>query len=229
MSNKSSSNTPKDPAVEVALRNVAVYKLHKYMIRLALIATPLAIISILVALFFIQQKVPPQYVQASADGKLIESIPLDRPNLDQAGVMSFAREAITNLNQYDYINYKKQIPRGQPYFTVIGWNKYLEQLLKRDTLKTVEAQRDIVTVDFTGPSNIAKSTVLDLGNGQKQYVWVVEQPVSINYIGHGANGSINGLRQQGTVQMVIVRVPYTESDKGLAIQVYNFTETNTNA
>ena len=227
-SEKSSSSSKRDPSVEVVLRNLAVYRMHRYMIRLALLATPLAIIALLVALFFIQQKVPPQYVQASADGKMIQSVPLNKPNMDQAGVLDFARQAITELNQYDYINYKKQIPQAQPYFTPYGWNNYLTQLKQRDTLKTVETQRDIVTVDFTGPANIAKTTVLDLGGGRQQYVWVIEQPITVNYIGHGAGGTISGLRQQGVVQMVIVRVPYTDSDRGLAIQVYNFMENNTN-
>ena len=228
MSSEKSSSSKRDPSVEVVLRNLAVYQMNRYMIRLALLATPLAIIALLVALFFIQQKVPPQYVQASADGKLIQSIPLDKPNMDQAGVLNFARQAITKLNQYDYINYKKQIPQAQAYFTAYGWNNYLTQLKKRDTLTTVENQRDIVSVDFTGAATIAKSTVLNLGGGREQYVWVVEQPVNINYIGHGPNGSINGLRQQGVIQMVIIRVPYTDSDRGIAIQVYNFMEKNAN-
>lgn len=227
MSNTTPTETSKpkvDPGLRVLLRNQGVYNLYLKIIALFWISLGVMIVSILVSIFFFLQKTPPQYVQASMDGKIIQSVPLDKPNMDEAGIFDFSRKAITALNRYDYINYKSQIPEAQKYFTPTGWIKYLEQLKARSTLKTVEAQRDIVSVEFTGPATLAKSTVLDLGGGHLQFVWVVEEPIAVNYIAHSNTSSNGGLIQRGIAQMVIVRVPYTDSPEGVSIQLFNFLE-----
>ena len=222
---KSEQSRPKvDPGLRVVLRNQGVYSLYKKIIAMFWASVGLAIFSVFVASFFIFQKTPPEYAQASMDGKLIQSIPLSQPNMDEAGVFNLARKAITAVNRYDYINYKTQIPEAEKYFTPVGWGNYLKQLKDRGTLKSVEEQRDIVSVEFTGPATLIKSQPFEIAKGNVQYVWVVDQPVQVNYISHSASSSTGGLYQQGVVRLYIVRMPYTDSTLGAAIQIYNFME-----
>lgn len=218
-----SSRSKVDPGLRVLLRNQGVYSLYQKILGIFWITFVLMVVSIAMAGYFFFQKTPPQYAQAAPDGNLIQSIPLDKPNMDESAVFDLVRTAIRDVNRYDYINYKTQIPEAQEYFTISGWKKYTQQLSARATLKNVEQLRDIVTVDFTGPATLVNTSVANLG-GQQRFLWEVEQPVVISYIAHTNNSSNGGLRQEGVVRAYVVRVPYTSAPRGAAIQIYNLLE-----
>ena len=202
-------------AEQVVARNIAVESLYRKLIGLAIIATIAAAISIFAAMSLAAKRVPPQFVPVLSDGRLLPLVPLDKPNMNQAGIAEFSLDAVRALNTYDYINWISQLNAAQQYFSPAGWKAYEEELLDVATLKAVEARKMIVSVRPAGDVRVMKEGLA--GNGV--YAWMVEVPVVIKYTAH-TDGQVGGNTQEGVVTLTISRVPTTANSYGVGIQLY---------
>ncbi len=72
--------------------------------------------------------------------------------------------AIKKLFKYDYINYAYQIQGAAQFFTIDGWNTYLDEFGKSGTLTTVKENKLISTVEVNKVPTIIRR-VNELLNG----------------------------------------------------------------
>lgn len=211
-------------ADRVLVRNLAVMQTHRRVLGLALVATVVAAVSVGGAVAVARHKVPPQYVPVTADGRLIELLPLNRPNLDEAGIASFTLEAVRAVNTYDYINWRDQLNGAQVYFSPRAWGDYSAQLQSTGTINAVQARKMVVSIQPKGPVKLVNEGIPENG----PYQWRVDVPVLISFTAHGVVGSdgspSNGSnRQEGTINLLLSRAPPSVSSRGVVVQVYRFT------
>lgn len=222
---KRSSRTPEheraDGAFHVVIRNQVATLLYWRMIAGALFSLLAAGVSLVCLFIVMGQKVPPQYIPVSADGRLLPLIPLNKANQTDGDIAEFALHAVRELNNYDYLNWRTQVQDASFYFTPQGWGMYIDQFVKSNVTSTVEARKMIVTASPKGNVSIVNQGVSNDG----VYTWRVELPMSITYIPHSDRPGQQGAginSQEGVVTLYISRVPTTLQAKGIAVKIYQF-------
>lgn len=189
----------------VVLRNRFFFILYRYSTIVFLTSLLGCIFSILFLVFFAKQPVPPQYIPLNADGTYIKLDPLSAEK-SEGDVQKFALAAIKSLYKYDYINYSEQIQSASYYFTEEGWNNYLDEYEKSQTLQAVKENKLIVTVK---PESIP--IVLKKGLVDGIFVWEIQTKVQIMYVGN------SGQIQTGDLYMRISRNSIINNPEGLGI------------
>lgn len=208
------------PGLRVRARNAAVHLIYRRLIGVALVAVLAAAASIVSLVLVVGKPVPPQYIPVTEDGKLLPLVPLDKPNMDNGSIGTFALEAIHAINTYDYINYRDQMSQAESFFSAEGWKRFLAAFTASQTINAVVDRKMIVSVRPTADIQFVSEFV------QAQagvYVWRLAIPVEITYSAHAhlSNGNPdNGSRQRGTISLFISRVPPTVNPRGVAIQSY---------
>lgn len=210
-------------AVQVVVRNMSVFSIHRRLLGLVVIATLLLASTIIVAVSISLRKTPPQYIQVLEDSRLLPVSSLAKPNMDEAGISGFALQAIKALNTYDYLNWKDQLNNTQIYFTPDGWGKYKEELQRVGTIRAVEERRQIVTYRPNGAVRVVNEGVGPDG----LYTWDVEVPSIVSYVAHlqQVGSSTGSNRQEINIRLRIKRIPSTLSPSGVAISGYGYTLT----
>lgn len=206
---------------KVVVRNRALRYIHKQVLVLALWSVATSALALVSAVIAFQTKLPPQYIPVTESGALLESIPINKPSLDESAINEFALEAIRAVNTFDYINWRNQFPVAEEYFIPKSWEEYVAELTARNTMTAILERRMIVTPNLTGAPSVVQEGVDETG----VYTWKVEQGVRIDYRAHAtlANGSTDGGNQQfGKIILTIQRVPTLLSARGVAVKTYMF-------
>lgn len=202
---KSGSDKSKAAKV-VTLRNRFFFMMYRYSSLVFITSLVSFLFSIGFLIFFARQPVPPQYIPINEDGTYIKLDPLSTCKKD-ADVQKFALSAIKKLYKYDYINYADQLQEAAAYFTAPGWNKYLEEYSRSNTLLAVKENKWIVSVvPLSVP--IINKTWMDNG----VCTWEIKTPLSITYV-----GASNSQNPKGDLYMRVVRQSVINNADGLGI------------
>jgi intracellular multiplication protein IcmL len=208
---------------KIVIRNRSLRYIHKQLIVLTLWSTCVAAVAIIVAIIGFQTKLPPQYIPVTEEGRLLPIIPLSRASVDDSEIGAFTIEAIKSINTFDYINWRNQLPLSADYFIPKAWTAFMDELSDRKTLNAILDRKMIVT-----PNIISAPEVVRQGVDGGIYTWQVEIDVRIDYRAHvisTTGGVDSGNRQEGTIRLIIQRVPSTINSRGIAIQSYLFIPT----
>lgn len=208
-SNKNPSDNPdkirsKVPRV-VTLRNRFFFTLYRYSSLVFLTSLSSFIFAVIFMIFFARQPVPPQYIPLNPDGSYIKMDPLSTEK-SEADVQKFALAATKKLFKYDYVNYSEQLQEAASYFTEDGWNSYLDEYVKSNTLQAVKENKWIVTVQ---PESVP--IVLKKGLADGVFVWEIQTKIQLMYV--GASGQV----QHGDLYMRISRNSVINNPEGLGI------------
>ena len=206
-------------AEHVVVRNLIAQAVLRRMIVLVLLAGICALVSALAAWQVSRVKTPPQYVQLTEDGRILQIAPLTTPNVADGEILRFAMESVKWINTYDHQNWKDQLQSNAFRFSPTGWNRFMEAFLSTNTLVSVQERHMVVSAIPTGAPRVAKEGIADEVG---QYTWLVEVPVRIQYQAPPTGGANNINTQVGVVSLYISRVPLEVSHRGYAIQVYQF-------
>lgn len=231
-----SSRQPRNPeherpegAYPIVIRNQALTLVYRRLILAAFMSVVAATVSVIVLMMVVGKPVPPQYIPVTEDGRLIPLIPLSKPNVDEGTIGEFALNAVRELNNYDYLGWKDQLPRAQNLFVPSAWKDYYKEFEGTNIIRTVLARKMIVVGQPTGDVKIENSGY----NPQLQvFMWRVSVPIKINYVAHQeiqqGQPSLPPLSSEGTVTMFIQRVSPTLSTKGIAIASYQYAQKTSN-
>ena len=219
-SSSSSSSRRGGHADHVIVRNLFALSILRRLSLLVFLSVLCAILAVFSAFQVLKVKTPPQYIQLTQDGRIFPVAPLNKPNVSDGEVMKFAAETVKWVNTYDYQNWKDQLQSSAERFTPQGWNNYVDELVASDNLNSVTAKNMVVNTTFLGDAQIVKQGVVEEKN---QYVWMVEIPVSVNYIAPPTgSGGTQVSRQEGVVRLYVVRVPLEINLRGYAVHIYQF-------
>ncbi len=149
-----------------------------------------------------------RYFATTEDGRLIQMVPLNLPNLSTPALMSWVAQASTEVMTFGFNDYKRRLQEASRNFTKQGWTSFTDALNKSRIMEGVVQNSQVVTAaPRSAPILISEANV----NGQ--YQWIVELPLNVTYQSGSKTRSDNLL-----VTLVIVRVSKLESPNGLGIQ-----------
>lgn len=169
-------NTQQDPIAAIFERN-SFYR-RQYFLALGAFALSILVIIMLIWVYVYLRKNPTQPIYFATDsvGRLIEVIPVERPNMTNDEVSAWAVEAIQSALSYDYVNYRRQLQQAEKYFTTYGWNNYMKALKANNNLLALNQRKMVVTARvIEQPKLIAQGI---LGGA---YAWKYEMSLLMTY------------------------------------------------
>ena len=193
----------------ITLRNKFFYLSYKNSLLIFFISAIMFALSVMFIYVFSTQPVAPIYIPLKADGTYIDLIRVDKEHKNDQEVADFITKGVRKLYTRDYINYTDQLMDASYYFTVNGWNSYLESLQQQKTMDAIKQNQWVVTFMPTAAPTLLEKKV----DGQGYYTWAYEYPGMINYIG-------NGSRQQNVkLQILVKRTSVVDSPQGMGISL----------
>ena len=190
----------------VALRNKFFLFYYKYATLVFIASVVSFAMSVVFMIFFARQPVEPQYVPTKEDGTYFTLEALTECKSDTA-VQKFVIDAVKKLYKYDYVNYADQIQDAAQYFTVEGWNEYLDEYSKSNILQAVKENQWVSTIDISTVPEILKKNQ----DGVNPCTWDVRMGAIIIYAGQ------KGQRSVGTLYVKVTRNSVINNPEGLGI------------
>lgn len=130
---------------------------------------------------------------------------LGKPLYTTDGIEKWSKEAAEKSFTYDYKNYKNNLENTSHYFTAEGWKEFMLALKNSGNLDAVISKKLSLSATSKKPQIIKQG--LDKGH----YIWQVEIPMNINYVGP----KLAPIKQTGIVNLLITRT--NETSDGLGI------------
>lgn len=136
----------------------------------------IVVISILAGMLLYIFNNPPRPLYFVADdvGRLIQDVPIDRPNMSNDAAAAWLVEAVEAAYSYDFVNYHAQLQTAEKYFTDYGWREYMRGLQTSNNLVALtDRQYVIVAKAVQAPKLITHGKV------GPAYAWKFQVPVLV--------------------------------------------------
>ena len=137
----------------------------------------------------------------------IAAVPLDKPNMDAAAVLSWAEQSASEVMTFDYTNYQKALQHSSRRFTKAGWEAFAAAIQRSRMINVVSETHQTVTAH---PQ--AHAVLLNKGAVDGRYSWIVSVPLTVEY-SDGKSRRQDLLR----LKLVIQRVTDVANSDGIGI------------
>lgn len=205
------------PGFAVMLNNFTLYSIYRKLIALSIMATLLLFFNIGGLFFFTNEEIEPRYTSMNEGGSIYKSAPLTEPYVSESELLKDAQELTGILYTYDYINYPKQIPKAEQYFSPRGWKSYQDALSQSKNMELVKSEKAIVSVSIEGTPNVARKRL----NPQGYYEWEVIVPAKIIYnLTTHSTGKVR--TQEGELEFRYIRATLSQTPKQFAVSNVQF-------
>ena len=156
------------------------------------------------------------YVVADEDGRLVDMVPIGRPNMSDDDVAAWTVSAVTDLMSFDFANYRRQLQASRYDLTGRGWKSFETMLSDAESgiATAVKENRFVMTTVPTGPARVVDKGVLATERGPR-YVWTVEFPVLVSYRSDRESGQIE---TDLMMRVTVIRMPEFVHKDGLGIR-----------
>lgn len=154
------------------------------------------------------------YLVADEDGRLVDMVPISRPNMADEDVAAWTVSAITDLMSFDFANYRGQLQDARYDLTGRGWRSFEEMLSDGASgiATAVLRNKFVVTTVPTGPARVAEKGVLTTERGSR-FVWTVEVPVLLSY-----RSDRREIETDLMMRVTVIRMPEFVHEDGLGIR-----------
>ena len=203
------TQVPAGPLVTVITRNQFYRDGFRNLIKIAVLQSVI-IVGLILALIIHMNKSVSQdrYFATTADGRIMQLVPLDKPNMSTAALMSWVAQATTEVMTFGYHDYQRRLQQSSRHFTKRGWETFTDALQKAGIIDSVTAQQQIVTATPRSAPVLVEQGVL----GGK-YRWIIQMPLQVSYRA-GQNSRVDNLN----LNLVVERVPSLENPNGVGIE-----------
>lgn len=197
------------PLMTVVMRNQFYRDGFSNMMRIAIAEAVIIVVLVLTFIAYMNNSRPQDhYFATTADGRIMQLVPLDRPNMVTAAMLSWVAQASTEVMTFGFHDYQRRLQHSSRHFTRHGWESFAAALQKSRIIESVEAQQQVVTAEPTSAPILIQEGVF---NGK--YRWVVDLPLTVKYKAGGATRIDNLM-----IRLVIDRVPSLENPNGVGIE-----------
>ncbi len=206
---------PPGPLATVVVRNEFYRDGFRNMLRVA-IAEAVIIVALILTFIVYTNATKPQdhYFATTADGRIMQLVPLDQPNMGTAALMSWAAQSATEVMTFGFHDYQRRMQQASRNFTRHGWENFTDALQKSRIIESIETNRQVVTAQPSSAPVLVQEGVF---NGR--YRWVVDFPLAVTYQAGTATRNDNL-----AVRLVIDRVPSLENPNGVGIEQWIATQ-----
>lgn len=197
------------PLMTVLVRNEFYRDGFRNVLKVAIVEA-IIIVAILLAFIIHINASRPQdrYFATTADGRIMQLLPLESPNIGTSALMSWAAQSATEVMTFGFHDYQRRLQQSSRHFTRYGWESFTTALQKSRIIESIEASQQVVTAQPRSAPILIQEGVF---NGK--YRWVVDLPLTVTYQS-GSASRMDSLM----VRMVIDRVPSLENLNGVGIE-----------
>ena len=200
-----------DGALEaVVLRNEFYRDGYRKSLLVILMLIAANLFAVLAIVKLTDRPTPVAFFATSSDGRIIPVLELDQPGKKDAEVIDWATRSAIKAYSYDFVNYRETLQQVSQSFTGAGWTNFQRAMSSSGMLKTVVAQRMVMSAEPTAPAVITDKAVRG-----GRYTWKVEIPMVLRLQGAKSPGP-----QPIRVNMLIQRVSLINNPDGIAIVNY---------
>jgi intracellular multiplication protein IcmL len=165
-----------DALVIIMSRNLFYKQMH-YLALAALGLCWLVIIALsLVLMFLMKNPTPPVYFATNHVGRLINIIPLTKPNMAPEDVVAWVTNATEATYSLDYVNFRSQLQQAEKYFTPTGWAEYMKALKSSNNLVALQESKFIIIAKVVGAPQVVNQGLLS-----GRYAWQFKVPVLVTF------------------------------------------------
>ncbi len=200
-----------DALVLIFSRNAFYKRLH-YLVLAAFILSLLAIAFLFVVLLYLlRNPTHPLYFATDKVGRLIQIVPVDKPNMSNPDVIAWTIHAVQAANSYDFINFRSQLQGAQRYFTNYGWSNYMTALTASNNLLALINRKQIIIAEVIDQPKILVEGILS-----GSYAWKFQMPLLVTYSEPPYNDQ-SKFSNALAVTVIVARQPVLQGDRGLGI------------
>lgn len=199
----------KDAIATVVNRNAYYRDGYRLLLRISIIQgiIILLLISGLISLI-LSMETKRIYFATTADGRIINIVPLNEPFRSNAEVLSWTSGTVQKVLRFGYHDFRQHLQSVSGNFTPSGWESFTKALKDARILEAVDARKLVVTLDVTAAPEIKNAFVKD-----GVYTWYMQLPISIKFSGNEAPGAINAV-----LLLQVVRVSTLQNPDGIGIE-----------
>ena len=203
------SNVPRGALNAVVTRNEYYRDGYRNLMKVAFIEG--VIIIGLVFAFIVYMNIHQErniYFATTADGRILQLVPLDQPNISESALMSWVAQAATETMTFGFHDYQRRLQNSSRHFTRRGWESFTQALQRSRIIESVESLQQVVTATPRSAPVLLQQGVFD-----GRYRWIVRLPLTVTFTSGNKTTSSNL-----EVTITIERVPTLESPNGVGIE-----------
>lgn len=203
-----------DEIIAMVFRRNQFYR-RQYLLALAAFALALIVIGFLswMTVYLYKNPTRPLYFATDEVGRLIQIIPLDRPNMTPEQVTAWTVEAVQNATSYDFVNFRTQLQRAQRYFSSFGWTNYMSALEFSGNLLALTTRKQIVMARVVDQPKLVTEGLLAGAYAWKYQIQLLVTYWEPPYDNKPEHRYSNALE----VNVIVQRQPILQSYRGLAV------------
>lgn len=203
------------PLMTVVVRNEFYRDGFRNMMRIAIAEAIIIVVLVLTFIVYMNATQPQnRYFATTADGRIMQLVPLDLPNLGTSALLSWTAQSASEIMTFGFHDYQRRMQQSSRHFTRHGWETFTAALQKSRIIESVETAKQVVSAQPRSAPVLIQEGVF---NGK--YRWVVELPLTVNYLSGSAVRADNLM-----VRLVIDRVPSLENPNGVGIEQWIATQ-----
>ena len=199
----------KDAVSTVLGRNSFYRDGYRMLLRISFIQAGIIILLIIAVVGLATTlTVKPIYFATTADGRIIDIVPLDQPYLSNARVVIWVKRTIQEIMGFGYHNYERHMDNIKNLFTISGFSNFEKALNDAKFIDAVKARRVTVSLEIRGEPEIISEGIV---NGV--YRWYVKVPITYHY-----DGEQPPAPQSFDLILQLVRVSTLQNPEGIGIE-----------
>ena len=197
------------PLMSVVIRNEFYRDGFRNMMRIVIAESIIIVVLILTFIVYMNaSKSQDRYFATTADGRIMQLVPLDRPNMVTSALLSWAAQSAVEVMTFGFHDYQRRMQNASRNFTRHGWETFTSALQKSRIMESIDVGQQVVTAHPRSTPILKEESIR---NGK--YRWVVDLPLNVSY------QSGNATRHDSLMlRMVIERVPSLENPNGVGIE-----------
>lgn len=198
------------PLGTVVTRNEFYRDGFRNLIRIVILQA-VVIIGLILALtvYMTTSKPSDRYFATTVDGRILQLISLDQPNMNTSALMSWATKAVSETMTFGYHDYQRRLQESSRYFTRRGWESFASALQRAKIIESIQANSQVVTAEPRSAPTLQNQGVI---NGK--YRWLLRLPVRVTYKSGATQTRVDNM----TVALVVERVSSLENPSGVGVE-----------
>ncbi len=150
----------KDAIATVLNRNAFYRDGYRLLLRISLIQTiVIGLLAVGIISLFLTVHVKQIYFATTADGRIINIVPLNEPYRSPAEVIAWAASTAQNVMRFGYFDYRTRLQQVASDFTDTGWTAFNNALKEANIIEAIEQRKLVVTMDINAAPEIKNALV----------------------------------------------------------------------
>lgn len=204
---------PMDPLAASGVRYEWYRDGFRLLLGLLLLLSLVLAVSLGLTVFLLAHQPSPKFLIQTADHHLVGMVPLDEPSFSDEYITQWVVEAILAANNWSFANYREALQKAcNQYLTPNGCQEYRDALIRIGNLESVKTKRLTVRAVVVKPPLIVNKVRNDQ---TERFTWNMQMELVVSYL-----SSAEQTTQSLIVNVVVVRRPLTEYEKGIGIEKY---------